>query len=408
MQYQEVAGGICAPKGFAAAGVHCGIRANHTEKYDLALIKADVRCAAAGVYTTNKVCGAPIKVDRAHLKDGYAQAILVNSGNANTCAANGVALAEECCELVGKALDIDAMDVLPASTGVIGQPMVIDPFARGIPAAAAKLAAAEQGSTDAATAIMTTDTKPKEIALSFGAGNRKVTIGGMCKGAGMIAPKMTVPHATMLCYITTDCAISNELLGSMLGEIVDDSFNKVTVDGDMSTNDTVVVMANGASGVEIRNGSPEAEHFKVALTMVAQHLARAIAMDGEGATKFVSVEVRGAATSHDAEMCARTVANSLLCKTAWFGCDPNWGRVLAAAGRSGANFSAENVSLDYDEMPVVRNGMDAGTPETELAQVMKRGEFTIKLDLGEGHGTFTVWTSDVSYEYVKINADYHT
>ena len=167
-------------------------------------------------------------------------------------------------------------------------------------------------------------------------------------------------------------------------------------------------MANGASGVEIWNGSPEAEHFKVALTMVAQHLARAIAMDGEGATKFVSVEVRGAATSHDAEMCARTVANSLLCKTAWFGCDPNWGRVLAAAGRSGANFSAENVSLDYDEMPVVRNGMDAGTPETELAQVMKRGEFTIKLDLGEGHGTFTVWTSDVSYEYVKINADYHT
>ena len=165
MQYKEVAGGICAPKGFAAAGVHCGIRANHSEKYDLALIKADVRCAAAGVYTTNKVCGAPIKVDRAHLKDGYAQAIIVNSGNANTCAANGVALAEECCELVGKELGIDPQDVLPASTGVIGQPMVIDPFARGIPAAAAKLAATEQGSTDAATAIMTTDTHKKEYAI---------------------------------------------------------------------------------------------------------------------------------------------------------------------------------------------------------------------------------------------------
>ena len=175
MQYKEVAGGICAPKGFAAAGVHCGIRANHSEKYDLALIKADVRCAAAGVYTTNKVCGAPIKVDRAHLADGYAQAIVVNSGNANTCAANGVALAEECCELAGKALDIDAMDVLPASTGVIGQPMVIDPFARGIPAAAAKLAATEQGSTDAATAIMTTDTHKKEYAIQFELGGFLVT-----------------------------------------------------------------------------------------------------------------------------------------------------------------------------------------------------------------------------------------
>ena len=235
-----------------------------------------------------------------------------------------------------------------------------------------------------------------------------VTIGGTCKGAGMIAPKMAVPHATMLCYITTDCVISNRQLSAMLGEVVDDSFNKVTVDGDMSTNDTVIVMANGASGAEIREGSIDELHFKTALTMVAQHLARSIAMDGEGATKFVSVEVSGAANNSEAELCARTVANSLLCKTAWFGCDPNWGRVLAAAGRSGANFSAENVSLDYDEMPVVRNGMDAGVPEAELARVLKRGEFTIKLNLGEGHGSFTVWTSDVSYEYVKINADYHS
>ena len=196
MQYKEVAGGICAPKGFAAAGVHCGIRANHSEKYDLALIKADVRCAAAGVYTTNKVCGAPIKVDRAHLTDGYAQAIVVNSGNANTCAANGVALAEECCELVGKALNIDAKDVLPSSTGVIGQPMVIDPFARGIPAAAAKLAADAQGSTDAATAIMTTDTHKKEYAIQFELGGKTCTVGAIGKGSGMIAPNM----ATMLAF----------------------------------------------------------------------------------------------------------------------------------------------------------------------------------------------------------------
>ena len=202
MHYQEVAGGICAPKGFAAAGVHCGIRANHS-KYDLALIKADVRCAAAGVYTTNKVCGAPIKVDRAHLADGYAQAILVNSGNANTCAANGVELAEECCRLVGQALGIPAEDVLPASTGVIGQPLVIDPFAAGIPAAAAKLAATPEGSAAAATAIMTTDTHKKEYAIQFQLGGKTCTVGAIGKGSGMIAPNM----ATMLAFYTTDAAV---------------------------------------------------------------------------------------------------------------------------------------------------------------------------------------------------------
>ena len=226
MQYQEVAGGICAPKGFAAAGVHCGIRANHAEKYDLALIKADVRCAAAGVYTTNKVCGAPIKVDRAHLKDGYAQAIIVNSGNANTCAANGVALAEECCELVGKELGIDPQDVLPASTGVIGQPMVIDPFARGIPAAAAKLAADEQGSTDAATAIMTTDTHKKEYAIQFELGGKTCTVGAIGKGSGMIAPNM----ATMLAFYTTDAAVSPILLEKALKTVVPGTYNQMSVD----------------------------------------------------------------------------------------------------------------------------------------------------------------------------------
>ena len=244
MQYQEVAGGICAPKGFAAAGVHCGIRANHNEKYDLALIKADVRCAAAGVYTTNKVCGAPIKVDRAHLKDGYAQAILVNSGNANTCAANGVALAEECCELVGKELGIDPQDVLPASTGVIGQPMVIDPFARGIPAAAAKLAADEQGSTDAATAIMTTDTHKKEYAIQFELGGKTCTVGAIGKGSGMIAPNM----ATMLAFYTTDAAVSPALLEKALKTVVPGTYNQMSVDLDTSTNDTLIIMASGLAG----------------------------------------------------------------------------------------------------------------------------------------------------------------
>ena len=266
MQYKEVTGGICAPKGFAAAGVHCGIRANHSEKYDLALIKADVRCAAAGVYTTNKVCGAPIKVDRAHLTDGYAQAIVVNSGNANTCAANGVALAEECCELVGKALNIDAKDVLPSSTGVIGQPMVIDPFARGIPAAAAKLAADAQGSTDAATAIMTTDTHKKEYAIQFELGGKICTVGAIGKGSGMIAPNM----ATMLAFYTTDAAVSPALLEKALKTVVPGTYNQMSVDLDTSTNDTLIIMASGLAGnPEITEENADYHAFVAALTAIA-------------------------------------------------------------------------------------------------------------------------------------------
>lgn len=399
-------GGVTSPMGFQAAGVCAGLK--RSQAPDMALLRSETPCSFSGSFTSNLFPAAPVQLCKERvLKQKKIQAVVINSGVANACTGiEGYSNAEKMAELTARELNIAPEMVMVASTGRIGNQLPMDKIEKGIVMAAEALR--PDGGAEAAEAIMTTDTKPKEIALSFGAGNRKVTIGGMCKGAGMIAPKMTVPHATMLCCITTDCAISNDLLGSMLGEIVDDSFNKVTVDGDMSTNDTVIVMANGASGVEIREGAPEAEHFKMALTMVAQHLARAIAMDGEGATKFVSVEVRGAATSRDAELCARTIANSLLCKTAWFGSDPNWGRVLAAAGRSGASFSAENVSLDYDEMPVVRNGMDAGTPEEELAQMMKRGEFTVRLDLGEGHGSFTVWTSDVSYEYVKINADYHT
>ena len=273
--YQEVAGGICAPKGFAAAGVHCGIRANHNEKYDLALIKAEVRCAAAGVYTTNKVCGAPIKVDRAHLKDGYAQAILVNSGNANTCAANGVALAEECCALVGEALNIPAEDVLPASTGVIGQPMVIDPFARGIPAAAAKLTATAQGSTDAATAIMTTDTHKKEYAIQFELGGKTCTVGAIGKGSGMIAPNM----ATMLAFYTTDAAVSPALLEKALKTVVPGTYNQMSVDLDTSTNDTLIIMASGLAGnPEICEENADYDAFVAALTAIAEMAPRTVVM----------------------------------------------------------------------------------------------------------------------------------
>ena len=388
-------GGITSPKGFRAAGVCAGLKRNGA--LDMAMICSEKPCTFSGTFTTNLFPAAPVQLCKERvLHEKTIQAVIVNSGVANACTGlEGYRNAENMARLTAEELKLSPGMVMVSSTGRIGNQLPMEKIAAGIKAAAKALRA--DGGADAAKAIMTTDTKPKEIALTFSVGDKVVTIGGTCKGAGMIAPKMAVPHATMLCYITTDCVISNRQLSAMLGEVVDDSFNKVTVDGDMSTNDTVIVMANGASGAEIREGSIDELHFKTALTMVAQHLARSIAMDGEGATKFVSVEVSGAANNSEAELCARTVANSLLCKTAWFGCDPNWGRVLAAAGRSGANFSAENVSLDYDEMPVVRNGMDAGVPEAELARVLKRGEFTIKLNLGEGQGSFTVWTSDVSY-----------
>ena len=268
MQYQEVTGGVCAPQGFAAAGVHCGIRRNHS-KYDLALIKADVRCAAAGVYTTNKVCGAPIKVDRAHLADGYAQAILVNSGNANTCAANGVDLAEECCRLAGEALGIPAGDVLPSSTGVIGQPMTIAPFAAGIPAAAAKLAHSAEGSADAATAIMTTDTHPKEYAIRFQLGGVPCTLGAIGKGSGMIALNM----ATMLAFYTTDAAVSPAMLQKALRQVVPGTYNQMSVDLDTSTNDTLLILASGLAGnVPIEAEGPDYDAFVDALTAIAEHM----------------------------------------------------------------------------------------------------------------------------------------
>ena len=413
MQYKEVAGGICAPKGFAAAGVHCGIRANHSEKYDLALIKAEVRCAAAGVYTTNKVCGAPIKVDRAHLADGYAQAIVVNSGNANTCAANGVALAEECCALVGKALNINEKDVLPASTGVIGQPMVIDPFARGIPAAAEKLAATAQGSTDAATAIMTTDTRPKEAAVTFsgdgiGYDGCTFTVGGMSKGSGMIMPNM----ATMIAVLTTDAPVSAPALHRALVHAVNRSFNKVTVDSDTSTNDSCFLFASGAAAPAGASAfdpdGPAFARFQAALVEVCETLARMMAADGEGATRLVTVHVTGAANDTDADLAARAVANSPLVKTAVCGRDANWGRIAAAIGKSGAVFRQEDASIDIMGLPVCRGGLAQAFDEDEALRRFEQPEIVIDVDLGAGEARTTVWTCDFTHEYITINGDYRS
>ena len=354
--FKSIPGGICAPKGFSAAGVHCGIRHNHS-KLDLALIKADVRCAGAGCYTTNKVYGAPITVDREHLKDGYAQAIVVNSGNANTCAPNGVQLAKDTCDIVAKELGIRADDVLPSSTGVIGQAMSIEPFAKGIPEAAAKLAADEAGSHDAATAIMTTDTHPKEIALEFAVGGKAVRIGAIAKGSGMIHPNM----ATMLLFMTTDAKVAPAALQKALSTVVPATFNQISVDGDTSTNDTCVLMANGMAGnVEITEKGEAYALFVEALSALCVKLARQMARDGEGAKHLITCTVSGAESVEQAQALSKSVISSTLTKAAIFGCDANWGRVLCAMGYSKAPFRPEFVDVKFrsvvGEVLVCRQG----------------------------------------------------
>ena len=406
-EFKSIVGGICAPKGFSAAGVHCGIRHNHS-KLDLALIKADVRCAGAGCYTTNKVYGAPITVDREHLKDGYAQAIVVNSGNANTCAPNGVQLAKDTCDIVAKELGISADDVLPSSTGVIGQAMSIEPFAKGIPEAAAKLAATEAGSHDAATAIMTTDTHPKEIALEFEVGGKTVRIGAIAKGSGMIHPNM----ATMLLFMTTDAKVEPAALQKALSAVVPATFNQISVDGDTSTNDTVLLLASGLSDAEIVDGTPDYDTFVAALTEVAEHLSRELAGDGEGATKLLECTVTGAPDLATARAVSKSVIHSTLFKAAMFGADANWGRVLCAIGYSGAPVDVTKVGVSFTSaagtIEVCRGG--AGVPFSEEAakKILTEHEIGVVITLGDGEGSATAWGCDLTYDYVKINGDYRT
>ena len=406
--FKSIPGGICAPKGFSAAGVHCGIRHNHS-KLDLALIKADVRCAGAGCYTTNKVYGAPITVDREHLKDGYAQAIVVNSGNANTCAPNGVQLAKDTCDIVAKELGIRADDVLPSSTGVIGQAMSIEPFAKGIPEAAAKLAADEAGSHDAATAIMTTDTHPKEIALEFAVGGKAVRIGAIAKGSGMIHPNM----ATMLVFLTTDCAISPQMLQKALSGDVAETFNMVSVDGDTSTNDMVTILANGmAENPEICAEGAALDVFMQALNTVTVHLCRCIAGDGEGATKLLECRVTGAADKATAKTVAKSVICSSLTKAAMFGADANWGRVLCAIGYSGADVDVNRIDVAFRSqkgtVAVCESGAGIPFSEEEAKQILLQPEIEILVELNAGEAASTAWGCDLTYDYVKINGDYRT
>lgn len=405
--FKSIPGGICAPAGFSAAGVHCGIRHNHS-KLDLALIKADVRCAGAGCYTTNKVYGAPITVDREHLKDGYAQAIVVNSGNANTCAPNGIELAKETCEIVANELGISADDVLPASTGVIGQAMSINPFAKGIPAAAAKLAATDAGSHDAATAIMTTDTHSKEVSIEFPIGGKTCRMGAIAKGSGMIHPNM----ATMLLFITTDVKVEPAVLQAALSSVVPATFNQISVDGDTSTNDTVLLLASGLSGAEVQPGTADYDTFVAALTQVAEQLSRELAGDGEGATKLLECIVTGAPDLLTARAVSKSVIHSSLFKAAMFGADANWGRVLCAIGYTPGDFdiskTAVRLKSKAGEVFVCENAAYHPYSEDEAAKVLKEDEIQILVDLGSGDFTAKAWGCDLTYDYVKINGDYRT
>lgn len=401
-----IEGGVTAAKGFTANGIHCGVRHNKTKR-DIALIYSEKRACAAGVYTSNKVKGAPIIVTQKNIADGYAQAIVCNSGNANTCNANGVEIAEAMCELVSKELSIPASDVVVASTGVIGQPLPIEPIKAGMPALAAGLS--KDGSSYAAEGIMTTDTAKKEIAVEFEVGGKKCVIGGIAKGSGMIHPNL----ATMIVFITTDCAISHEMLNSALKNDVVNTFNMTSVDGDTSTNDTVVVLANGmAENPEIVNTGADFDEFMKALNTVTVYLCRCIAGDGEGATKLLECTVTGALDNKNAKIISKSVICSSLVKAAMFGSDANWGRVLCAIGYSGATVDVNKVDVSFvsakGEVAVCKNGAGIEFSEEKAKEILLEKEINIKITLGDGEAASTAWGCDLTYDYVKINGDYRT
>lgn len=401
----EITGGVCAAKGFTAAGVHCGIRKNRTKR-DLAVIFSEKKGSAAAVYTQNLVKGAPLQVTREHISDGYAQAVVCNSGNANTCNANGVEIAELMASITADALGISASDVIVASTGVIGQPLDPEPIAEGIPKAVALLG---DNGEDAAEAIMTTDTVKKEVAYSFELAGRECRIGGIAKGSGMIHPNM----ATMLCFITTDAAISPEMLKLALSGDVTDTFNMLSIDGDTSTNDMCSVIANGmAENPEIVSEGEDFECFKAALHAVTDELCRLLAGDGEGATKLLECYVTGAPDKHTAKIVAKSVVCSSLLKAAMFGADANWGRVLCAVGYSGADVDVTRVALSFKsaagEIAVCKNGAGIDFSEEKAKTVLSEKEIGIMLDLCQGSERALARGCDLTYDYVKINGDYRT
>ena len=402
---QQIKGGVCAAKGFTANGVHCGIRKNKTKR-DLALIVSSKEATAASVYTQNLVKGAPLLVTKNHIADGKARAIICNSGNANTCNANGVEIAEQTCELLAKALKISASDVVVASTGVIGQPLDITPIANGI---APLVAGLGDNSHYACEGIMTTDTVAKEIAFEFTAGGKTCKIGGIAKGSGMIHPNM----ATMLVFVTTDCNISAQMLQKALSNDIKNSFNMVSVDGDTSTNDMVTVLANGmAENAEITQENEDYAAFCQALAAVTKYLCRMIAGDGEGATKLLECKVDGAKDEQTAKTVAKSVICSSLFKAAMFGADANWGRVLCAIGYSGADVDVNKVDVSFrsakGEICVCVQGAGVAFSEEKAKEILLEKEIEVLISLHSGEGNAVAWGCDLTYDYVKINGDYRT
>lgn len=401
-----IKGGVCAAKGFKAGGIHCGIRKNRTKR-DLSLIYSEKPANAAAVYTTNLVKGAPLTVTKAHLADGKAQAVICNSGNANTCNANGIEIAEQMSTLLAGELNINANNVIVASTGVIGQPLEIEPIKNGIPSLVSGLS--YDNSAAAAEGIMTTDTKLKEAAVSFNIGGKECHIGGIAKGSGMIHPNM----ATMLVFITTDCAISSEMLQKALSADIQSTFNMISIDGDTSTNDMVAVLANGMAGNdEITGEGEEFSIFMKALNTVNVYLCRLIAGDGEGATKLIECKVSGAKDESTAKTVAKSVICSSLTKAAMFGADANWGRVLCAIGYSGANVDTAKINVAFKsvkgEIAVCENGAGIPFSEEKAKEILLESEIEILVDLNSGDKSAAAWGCDLTYDYVKINGDYRT
>ena len=401
-----IEGGVTAAKGFKAGGIHCGIRKNRTKR-DLSLIVSETLSSAAAVYTTNLVKGAPLLVTKKHLENGKAQAVICNSGNANTCNANGIEIAEGMSILAAKALSISPEDVVVASTGVIGQPLDITPIAKGMDSLVASLS--EDGSDAAAEGIMTTDTVKKEVAVEFTVGGKVCRMGGIAKGSGMIHPNM----ATMLVFITTDAAISPAMLQNALSTDIANTFNMVSVDGDTSTNDMVTVLANGMAGnSEITEEGEDFAIFMKALNSVTVSLCRMIAGDGEGATKLLECTVSGALDEKNAKTVAKSVICSSLLKAAMFGADANWGRVLCAIGYSGATVDVNKVGVSFvsrkGEITVCQNGAGVDFSEEIAKEILLEKEIEIRITLGDGEASATAWGCDLTYEYVKINGDYRT
>ena len=402
-------GGVTAAEGFIAGGMYCGIRHNRS-KPDLAMIYSQVPCAAAAVYTSNLVKGAPIQVTKRNLKNGRAQAVICNSGNANTCNANGVEIAEGMCALVEKYIGVKAEDVIVASTGVIGQPMTLEPFRKNFGKLADSLEDTPAGGTRAAEAIMTTDTVSKEVAVRFPLGGKMCKLGGISKGSGMIAPNM----ATMLCFLTTDAAISPVALKRALTTVTADTFNMLSIDGDTSTNDMVSILANGMAGntpIESCMGA-DYEAFVAALYKVCEKLCAIMAKDGEGATKLLVCEVTGAKSTAAAKLVAKAVIKSTLLKAAIFGADANWGRVLCAIGYAGADVDVSKVDVNFRSnrglIPVCRGGAGVAFSEETAKEILMDDEITVQVALNSGSATAKAWGCDLTYDYVKINGDYRT